>query len=400
MNENYIDIINSIIFSYSKNDYKGYDPYDLKGEPVFYNLQKYLGRSGYHITEILNLNFPDKLRKIFKVIPKQNPKALALFLLALCNLYEYTKDDKYLQESKKIYNILLKIKSNRYNNLCFGYPFNWYSNPNKIVKYTPNIVVSSFVGMSFLKLYEITKNQNILNNCISIANFINNDLYQYKDRRGICFSYTVLDKKRIHNANLLGGEFLSKLSKYYNKFENVIENIISFTLADINNNYSWNYTDTKQVKHTPIDNYHTAFVLISLNEINQNSISIDNDILINALHYYTNNLFENEIPILSNNQKLPINIHSCASAIIVLKKYERFIDNSSLITKILNFTFEKMYNSKKKYFYHRLNKLPEIQEYTGIKRKLYNNFIINNIDKTKYIRWNDAWMVYALSEIL
>ncbi len=398
--KNYFEILEQMISYYEKQDFKGFDPYDLKGAQFFYNLQKYFGSFGYHLTDILNLNFPIFLRKLLNVAPKQNSKAFAVFLFGVINLYRKTSEKKYLEISEKIYQKVMNLKSQQYENLCFGYPFNWY-NGNEIAGNTPNVVVSSFVGMAFLELYKINQNKEILENCESIANFILTDLNCYKDERGICFSYTPIDEKRVHNANLLAGQFLSHLSKINGKYRDKIEQIVLFTLSDMNENYSWNYFDKFQISYSPIDNYHTAFVLSSLYEINKNMNFHHDEIILNALKYYTSHLFENSIPILSDYQKLPINIHSCASAVICLKKLENIKDNSLLINNIINFTMTNLYDERENYFYYRINKLKKIKENKNIiKRMFFDMLMLKKIDKTRYMRWNDAWMFYALSEVL
>lgn len=393
-----IEIENRLLEKYVQEDFKGYDPYDLKGNKAFFFIQKKLGKVGLLISDLVNLNFPMSARKIFGVKKTQNSKGMVLFTLGCCELYKKTKNKNYLNVAKKLVNKIISNRNKQFKNLCFGYPFNWYSEGTKVVKNTPNIVVSSFVGLAFLKLYEITKEKHLLEKSKSIAEFITKDLNKYEDERGICFSYTPLDNKRVHNANMLGAEFLSKLIKVTKDktYEPHIKKCVSFLLTDINKDYSWNYFDTKQIKNTQIDNYHTAFVLLSLKEILKNikKTTKEKKILQKAYKFYKENLFEKEIPILSTYKKLPINIHSCASAIICMKKFK----DTKFSEEILKYTLENFYSKKKNKFYYQINKTKIIQESKiNSKHKFIKKLIFKKIDKTNYFRWNDAWMFYAIS---
>lgn len=393
-------INDTLLDYYIKNEFKGFDPYDLKGSMILYNIQKYLGEVGYHLTDILNLNFPIILRKLLDIKSSENAKAYALFILGLVNLFKKTNDGRYLQIAKDLYSKVLILRNRSFNNLCFGYPFNWY-NGYEIIKNTPNIVVTSFVGMAFISLYEITQDKSILKNCESIAQFILNDLNRYVDERGICFSYTIIDEKRVHNANLLGTQFLSNLSKYTGLYKDEIKNSFFFSINDMNSNCSWNYVDTKQIKKTTIDNYHTAFVLESLYEINKNEGLGKENFIFQGLSYYKKHLFEKGIPILSDYQKLPINIHSCASSIICLNKLSPLENSDSLMNQVLNYTLENLYDSKNDFFYYRINKDSSFKENNNVlKNSLFKLLIFKKVDKTRYMRWSDAWMFYALSEVI
>jgi hypothetical protein len=399
------EICDNLINKAFEENFYGFDPYDLKGHPFFFLIQNNFGKIGCALSDNLNLNFPIFLRKILNIKKKQNCKALALFLSGCCNLYKKTNNEKYLQYSLDLYDLIIKNKSKKTNNLSFGYPFNWHSNKkNKFQKDTPNIVVSSFVGMAFMDLYEITKKEKYLTDSESIANFILNDLNKYKDNRGICFSYTIKDNNRVHNANMLGAEFLSKISKINGKYEKTIIKILNFFLSDMNKDYSWNYFDNYQKKNTLIDNYHTAFIICSYYNI-VNNLNLDKrkhfKTLKKAILFYKNNLFVDEIPIFSTYKKYPIDIHSCANSIRCFNLTKEIINFEEFLNKIIDFTNKYFFDYKRKYYFYRIYKFKDLKENNLLLiHRIQKKLILKTIDKSKYIRWNDAWMFYALTELL
>ena len=125
-----------------------------------------------------------------------------------------------------------------------------------------------------------------------------------------------------------------------------------------------------------MDNFHTGFILDSLaNYERYTKDKTYNEVFEKGLKYYKKNLFEgNIIPKYYNNSLYPIDIHSCAQAIITLSKFDK-----ETALKITDWTIKNMQKKDGSFIYrvYRTHKL-----------------------KHSFTRWGQAWMLYALSTIM
>ena len=108
----------------------------------------------------------------------------------------------------------------------------------------------------------------------SVCDFILKDLPRSVDNESeLCFSYAPNSNTRIFNASLLAAEVLASVGKLTGEHE-LFESAERATRYVVNNQRpdgSWSYgTDPKQ---SWIDNFHTAYVLFSL-EANNRRVSI------------------------------------------------------------------------------------------------------------------------------
>lgn len=369
-----------------KNGWVGYDPYDIRGIQPFMLLQKNKPLSG--ASNILIERFPTQTRKIFFVKKEINAKAMALFARGYLRLYKSTEEERYLEKAQYCLNWLLENHSKGYSGLCWGYPFNWASIVY-VPRGTPSSVVTSNAISSFLDAYEILKEERYLETAEKSCNFITKNLNIDRiSEDKICFSYTPLDKSRIHNANLLCAAALVRTNKFLdrNEYAQLGEKSLNYSINEQNPDGSWYYRPKISGKTGTIDNYHTGFVLESINEIRRilgNKFKY-NEKLEKGLNFYIKNLLlEDGRPRYTIENEYPIDIHGCAQSIITLSELGDFRkDIGSGARKTAEWTINNM-QDKKGFFYYRKYK----------NHRLFKNYT----DKTPYIRWNQAWMLRALS---
>jgi hypothetical protein len=206
---------------FEKQNFKGWDPYDIKGCNQSLKIQQ-LGNKNLFGKIIRKLYFttidlfPNLSRKILDIKPLENAKGIGLVLTAYSKLYKVTKDMSYLEKAFKYAKWLEKNRGKKYKGYNWGYPFDWQS-AIFIPRGTPSSVVTYIVGNGFYELYKITDNKKYLDICIGICEFFIKDLnITYVDEDKICHSYTPLDDYQVHNANLFVGEFLVKIGKEIN----------------------------------------------------------------------------------------------------------------------------------------------------------------------------------------
>lgn len=394
-------ILASLIKFIKKSNYKGYDPYDLRGNNAFFlALQKNIFGKGLLI--LLNANLPVVARKLLCVRPSENSKTFALCLRAYCLLYKKTGDKELLHEATKIFSKLMKSRNKRYK--AWGYPFDWQSKI-LIPKNTPSIVVTSFCGQGLLDFYEITNEKQALSAAVDVAEFILHDLkrLQFGDR--FCFSYTPIDDAFVHNANALGASFLARLYSITKKIRylEAAERSIGFTISQQKKDGSFEYMADSQVKEEFIDGYHTGFVLEALYDFikysgEQKYIAP----LKKGLDFYKKHLFyKKTIPLYRTTSPLPVDIHAVAQALVVLSRLESVEKNEDYIKNIYDFAIKEMHDGHG-YFYYWLNRCKALDGliFKDKRLQLLNTLSLPKKLRVPYMRWSQAWMLWALANIV
>ena len=165
--------------------YKGWDPYDGMNSKIFqalpfkhWDLARLAWIQGFKRSPI---NF----RKLLLVPKEHNAKGVALFLLGYCRLYklalsgceDFGTKEELLAKVKEVTSLLLSLRSKGYSGSCWGYNFDWPARRLFLFeKHTPTVVATCFSVEALLESYEITKDESVLNETLSAANFVTNDL--------------------------------------------------------------------------------------------------------------------------------------------------------------------------------------------------------------------------------
>jgi hypothetical protein len=381
-------IINSlnILEKYVReSNFFGFDPYDALNSEKLIKINNKLLR--ILLTQIFVYS-PINFRNYFDVNADRNPKAMGLFLSSYCRLFENNLIEKkdFNEISKRLVEYLIKNKSKGYSGYCWGFNFNWQDKSRFAGKWLPTLVITSYVGNSLLDLYEINKEKKLLEIAVSICSFILKDLNITESENGICFSYTPIDKHIIHNANCLGAAFLSRVYSII-KDEELLDysaKAMDFSVCCQNIDGSWDYgfDQIKDKKRKQTD-FHQGFILDSLIDFIKYSGKKNEKYeksLWKGLEFYKKQQFEEfgrslwRLP-----WKYPVDIHHQAQGIISLSKsYIEFGSKNYLefARKIAVWTISNM-QDKSGFFY--FQKWP----------------IVTN--KLSYIRWAQAWMLYALT---
>jgi len=224
------------------HDYSGYDPYDVLNSKSLKSLKsKFIKLIATQFFVYSPINF----RRFFNIKPDKNPKAIGLFLSSYCRFYRtglINKED-FDDVTSKLVNYLQEKNSEGYSGYCWGFNFGWQDIKRFSQKWLPTIVITSYVGNSFLDLYEISKEKKYLNIANSICRFILEDLNITETQDGICFSYTPIDKHVVHNANCLGAAFLSRVFSVTQekKLLDYSRKAFDFSLSFQKNDGSWAY---------------------------------------------------------------------------------------------------------------------------------------------------------------
>jgi len=384
---NYLNNAFENLYNYvKKNNYEGIDLFDGLNSRLFKNTIFYKSRYfRLALIQFCKLS-PINFRKILLIPKGFNPKAGALFLLGHLNMFKSTNEDLHKEEAQKLYQRLKEISIKREKGIGWGYNFDWQARAFYVPVGTPNVVTSVYVGKALLEYYDVFKCDEALNLAQEIAEFITNEMIIFENEKDLCFRYIPGEITEVHNANLLAANFLSAIDKYtkLNKFREKIIKSVNFSVSDINEDGSWPY-GTKPF-HRWVDNFHTAFNIESLLDI-QDNLNLENlnPTIKSVAEYYMDNMFTQDgLPKYYNNKLYPIDIHVIAESLIILNK----IINSKITCDGMKLAYLEQqilkeadkFKDKKGYFYFQ-------------KTKYFWN-------KTPYIRWGQAWMFFTLSNLL
>lgn len=366
-----------------KEGYKGYDPYDGLNSTLFQSIPVL---SKKHLPKLawiqLFKRLPINLRPITGVKKEFNSKGLGLFLTGYVNLAKIEGLDKHISHINFFASKLLELKSKGYSGNAWGYNFPWEAKAFYQPKYTPTVVASTFVANALIDAYELTGNQQYLDEGISTKDFILKDLNRTVNENGnIVFSYSPMDKTSVFNASLLGARLLSR-AYYYTKDEELKETArkaVAYCCEYQNEDGSWYYSTLPF--HQWIDNFHTGFNLECMIDYRKYTGDHSFDTYIDkGMKYYLETFFDEEGRSAYYSHSLyPIDIHAPSQLFVTLHKAGAFKENRQLAERVLNWTIKNM-QSPEGYFYYQ-------------KRKYITN-------KIPYMRWSQAWIFYGLTYYL
>jgi hypothetical protein len=328
------------------------------------------------------------LRSLLKIEKEVNPKGLALFALGELSRFRATGNTIYAENARHLLSRLLTLKitvskpTDAISRTAFGYNFDWQSRAFFAPKGTPTIVPTAFAARAFSEAYLLLEDENYLKVARDICEFILFDLKRSVETNDeICFSYTPLDRSTIFNASLLAGETLASVGAIDGNrtYRDFAAKSARFIIRRQKKSGAWTYGS--QLRHAWVDNFHTAYVLLSLHRIADSIPALEGEIppaFRRGLDFWLRNFFlDNGTPKYYDSNVYPIDIHSAAAAIVALCEF-RDVDKRCLplAEKVANWTIENMRDSEG-FFYYQITK--------------------DRTDSASYMRWAQAWMAYALA---
>lgn len=391
MQADFVGIYKELFGWCEREDFAGYDPFDGLNSKIFQATPlKY-----FSLTRLVWLQMVKRssknLRPLLKIGKGINPKGIALFSLAELSRFRATREEKHAQNAKQLLEKLdgLKIKSQKSKvkgqKSSFGYNFDWQSRAFFAPQDTPTIVPTAFACQAFIEAFKVFKDENYLETARQICEFIVHDLNRIGETETeVCFSYTPLDKSGIFNASLLAGECLASVGTIIQNqtYLHLAEKMARYVLRRQAENGSWAYGS--KLRHQWIDNFHTAYVLLSLYRLQKLIPELKNETE-NALkigyEFWLENFFLSDgTPKYFDKETYPVDIHSAAAAIVALAELKDFDATAlPLAEKVLAWTCANMRDAEGFFYYQKLK---------------------NTTIQIPFIRWSEAWMCFAISRFL
>ncbi len=332
------------------------------------------------------------LRPLMLVPSQKNSKGIALFALAGLSRYRRLKTAEAEAEARELLDELWRMQIGGFHGAAWGYNFNWQSRHFFAPRGTPMIVPTAFAARAFLDAYETFNDRRYLEIARSSCNFILKDLRRTVDSIGddgeLCFSYSPLDDTKVFNASLFAAETLVCVAALDDEtgFSGLADDLAAraarYVVRRQHQDGSWDY-GAGPAQHW-IDNFHTAYVLLSLSRIRKCLPGDQQDpgpALERGYRFWRDRFFlADGWPKYYDDSLYPADAHAAATAIITLIELQE-LDREALplAETIAGWTISNLRDRRGFFYYQR--------------RRFYTV-------RTPFMRWTQAWMLYALARLM
>lgn len=375
--------------------FKGWDPFDGLNSKVFQAILPLRHSAILRLIVIQGFKrCPWNLRSLFKVPKDYNAKGIGLFLQGYCNLLKVIDEKPALVNElgtrleligkvNELAELLISLRSQGYHGSCWGYNFDWQSRRLFLFPaYCPTVVATCFCATALMDAYEVTGKKKYLDVAIDSANFILTDLHldEYEGEKMISYS-PLHGNDLVSNASLLGSKVLAYCYRYTgnNRYLEVARSSVAACCKGQRADGAWTYSQVPPKLW--VDSFHTGYNLDGLIAYEeQTGDKSFHENIERGFDFYIKNFFNNDgSPKYYDNQQYPIDIHCPGQLLVTLHRLHKFEKYEDLADKVLNWTIDNMQDPKG-FFYYQLKK--------GISSKI------------PYMRWSNAFMLYAISYYL
>ena len=365
-------------------NFAGYDPFDALNSRLFGATPLKHSRTARLIWTQLLKRFPFNLRSLALVSAQKNPKGIALFALAALANFRRLKTIGEETEARELLDELLRMQISGYSGAAWGYNFDWQNRKFFAPQGTPMIVPTAFAARALIEAFKVFNDDSYLEVARSSCRFIGKDLRRtVESDEEVCFSYSPLDETKIFNASLFAGETIASVSALTGETElcELAVRTARYAVRRQRDDGSWVYGD--EPGQGWIDNFHTAYVLLSLSKIIKLcDVRHDfGDSLKRGYEFWRERFFlADGWPKYYHDTLYAADAHAAATAIITLIELQELdADALALAEKIASWTLRNLRDNRGFFYYQR--------------GRFYTI-------RTAYMRWTEAWMAYALARLL
>ena len=371
-----------------QHDYAGYDPFDALNSRLFQSTPLRHSRTARLFWTQAFKRLPLNLRPLALVPPQKNAKGLALFALAALANHRRLKTIETETAAREPLDELWRKRIEGYSGAAWGYNFDWQSRNFFAPRGTPTIVPTAFAARTFVEAYQAFAAEKYLSAARSSCEFILSDLKRtIETETELCFSYSTSDGTQIFNASLLAAETLASVGKLTGETEfcDLAQRAVNYVIRHQRKDGSWGYG--AQPGQEWVDSFHTGYVLLSLARIADacgRRVADPQTIrtsLKRGYSFWRERFFlADGWPKYYDDSLYPADAHAAATAIVTLVELRVLDDDAlSLAKTIAAWTFRNLRDDRGFFYYQR--------------RRFYTI-------RTPYMRWTQAWMLYALARLL
>ena len=367
-----------------EHDFAGHDPFDALNSRLFQATPLAYSRAARLLWTQLVKRSPADLRGVALVPAERNAKGIALFALAQLATCRRVKSEEAELQARNLLLMLLAMKVEGSSGIAWGYNFDWQSRNFFAPQGTPTVVPTAFAARAFIEAARAFKDDEYLNTARRVCDFILRDLPRtVETETEVCFSYAPDSNTRIFNASLLAAEVLACVGQLTDDAAlcREAERAARYVVNQQQPDGSWTYgTEADQ---SWIDNFHTAYILFSLKRIiSACALGVDfQQSLARGFRYWKEKFFlADGWPKYYHDGPYPADAHAAASAIVTLLECRDLDEDSApLAQQVASWTVQNLRDQQGFFYYQR--------------RRFYTV-------RKPYMRWTQAWMLYALARLL
>ncbi|MGI9107706.1 MAG: hypothetical protein ACR2G4_15830 [Pyrinomonadaceae bacterium] len=369
-----------------EREYAGHDPFDGLNSRLFQATPLKKTRAARLVWTQAFKRSPVDVRSLVGVPAGRNAKGTALFALAALSRFRATGTKETGGEARALLDELLAARLNGWSGACWGYNFDWQGRAFFAPQGTPTVVPTAFAAQALIDAARTFNDEKYLRAARSACDFILHDLNRSEESADeICFSYTPLDRTRVFNASLLAGEVLASVGALTKEADllSAAMRAARYVVRRQRADGSWAYGAADF--QTWADNFHTAFVLTSLARIMRASEAARTEFaksLGRGSEFWREHFFlADGWPKYYHDSQYPADAHSAGAGIVALVELKSLLpDALPLADRIARWTFAHLRDPRRGFFYYQ-------------RRRFYTV-------RTPYMRWTQAWMLYALARLI
>jgi hypothetical protein len=364
-----------------ERDFTGYEPFDLLNSPYLRGVWARRPFPGILLIQAGKRFAGLRSRRLLKVPPSRNSKALGLSLSAYCDFacsgYEVSAQARWLKQE------LIRLRSPSEADYCWGYDWDYLSlRGSRLPAFSANCIATYFCASALLQMGEVFADPEALAMAESAARFMALRLQRsFESADEICFSYTPNDRTVIYNSSALVAVLLARIgmlrgnSEYLDLARKAMAFLVRAQLAGS----GWYYGALRRQRW--MDGFHTSYNVCALLDYQQITGDCQFEgAMLRGHRFYERNFFSEEgAAKYFHNRTFPIDIHSCSQAILHFVAFAS-VDPGAFerAVKSFDWTMRNMAARDGSFFYQR--------------HRLWTN-------RTTYMRWGQAWMFHALARL-
>lgn len=366
----------------NSNNWAGYDPYDALNSKLFEGSPFARSKVARLVMTQGLKRLPVNVRGAIQIQKSQNAKAIALFLVAMMNAENLCRSEvRPVVDALAQRLIDLRSAENPY--WCWGYNFPWQTRTILVPRGAPNLVCTTFVAEACLSYYERYHAPEFLEMAASACEYLLNELYWSTDGTvaGFCYPQPSVHNQ-VHNANLMAAALLCRLHKHTGnqRLLGPALKVARHSARKQQADGSWLYGEAASQQW--IDNFHTGYNLGALRSISRDLATGEfNSNMSKGLKFYRENFFaENGRVKYYHDRRYPVDIHCVAQGIITLLEYRDVEpENTKLAHSVFEWAMKYMWDERGFFYY-------QVRQFGTV--------------RISYMRWSQAWMLRALSELI
>ena len=371
-------ILDAVWNSAELGGFAGWDPYDGLNSRMFRISPLYRIPLARQAWIQLVKRSPFNIRPLIFQTPRVLPKTLALFALGCWRLAALGDRDFELWQRRgaRLLQELLRLRSPKWEEICWGYPYDWQNRSFFQPQNEPNLICSVFGAIAFERR---TDGGDVVTVPDEVSRFLVK--LERQDGANRWITYTPTTSTQVHNVNMLGAALLARTASRTSNshLAALARDAMHFSMNKLRSNGAWPYGEAPNQGW--VDNFHTGYNLWALEEYREATGETWMDgAFENAWRYWDHHFSRPDgRPPYYDTKERPYDIHCCACAILT-RVFLRRLDPAAIdkAHRDAIWALRNMWDGRQHFVFER------------------DGLVVNRVPQ---IRWGQAWMFWALAQL-